>query len=528
MSSTFHGIETAKRSLFTQQAALNTTGHNIANASTPGYSRQRVNMTASIPLEYPGMTHSAVPGQLGSGVEFASITRLREKFLDDQFRNENKELGSWSVQADTLEKLEAMVNEPSDTGLRTVLSNFWSSWSELSQDPENLTGRKIVRENALALADAFNQISKQLGDLRSDLTANIGVKADQINSIASGIANLNQEIQRIEALGDNANDLRDQRDYLVDNLSKIVNVTVTDTPQGYTVSMGGTSLVTGNTAAATSADALTAAYGAGDLNSGEVYGMIVSRDTYVADYQQQLDTLANTIANGTITVTLPEGTVLPDGVQLSKVQPDGTVLPPTTFTGAARTVGPGGLTVQVNGLNGLHKLGYIAGGTPRAGGDFFVSADGGPITAAAFRVSPEIVADPGKIAASMRMTGTGAADTVIQGNNSLAVLMSQLKDTAFDFGASAGVGKGTIEDYYRSVVGQLGVQADEANRQLGNQQALVDQVDARRQSVSGVSLDEEMSDMIKFQHAYNAAARFMTAYDELLDKLINGTGQVGR
>jgi flagellar hook-associated protein 1 FlgK len=521
MSSTFHGIEISKRSLFTQQAALNTTGHNIANANTPGFSRQVVNMAASIPMEALGMSRSNVPGQLGTGVEFSSITRVRESFLDDQFRNENKSLGNWNIQADTLDKLQSIMNEPSDSGLRTVLDNFWKSWSDLSKDPENVTGRKIVRENAIALTDALNQTSKQLSDLSSDLTNNIQVKVNEINSTITTISSLNAEIQRVEGLGDDANDLRDQRDLLTDNLSKIVNVTVTNTPQGYDISVGGLNLVTGGTSNATSVSALTSAFGSGDgtgdLKSGEVFGMMTSRDKYVSDYQNQLDTLANTIANGDIKVTIPAGSMIPEG----------TVLNGVTYTGANRTL-TSDITTTVQGLNGLHKLGYTFDTPAKTGEDFFTS-NNGTITASSIRLNPNIAADSSLIATSLRTIGTGPSETAVKGNNTLAVLIAQLKDTPYAFTSSGnGITSGTIDDYLRSIVGQMGVQGQEAARQYANQQALVEQVDSRRQSVSGVSLDEEMSNMIKFQHAYGAAARFMTTYDQILDKLINGTGMVGR
>lgn len=519
MRSTFHGLEVAKRSLFTQQAALQTTGHNIANANTAGYTRQVVNMVASRPIEAMGMSRTTIPGQTGMGVEFSSITRIRESFLDDQFRNESKAYGNWSIQQDTLSKLEAIVNEPSETGLRSVIDSFWTAWSDLSKDPENITGRKIVRETSIALANAFNLTAKQLSDLSSDLTENIEVKTNQVNSILESIASLNREIQRIEGFGNNANDLRDQRDLLTDELSQIINITVQDTPQGYNINMGTINLVTGNAATPVTAQALEAAYTSGDLDSGEVYGMIVSRDVYVADYISQLDEMANTIANGAITITIPKGAVLPEG----------TVLNGITYTGANRTLNAD-LTVTVNGLNGLHKLGYTFESPVTAGGDFFTAKPGyAGITAASFQLNPDIEADPGKIASSLRTEGTGTGETVIKGNNDLAVLISQLRDTSFTFsGAGAVIGNGTIDDYFRSVVGQLGVQAREAIRQTDNQIIILTQVESRRQSVSAVSLDEEMSNLIKFQHAYNAAARSMTAIDEMLDRIINGMGIVGR
>lgn len=532
MRSTFMGLETAKRSLFTQTAALNTTGHNISNANTEGYSRQRVNMQAAKPMEYPGMSRSTAPGQLGTGVEFTSITRVREKFLDDQFRNGNKELGSWEVQADTLDKLEAIVNEPSKTGIRTVLDNFWKSWSDLATDPENVTGRKLVRENAVALADAFNFTSKQLSDLQSDLTTNIGVKATQINSLTKSIASLNDEIMRIEGLGDDANDLRDQRDLLTDQLSKIANISVTENDDGYTINMGSVNLVTYKTSSNVTGDSLSDAVGSGAVTSGEVYGLVVSRDRYVADYQKQLDTLANTVANGEIEIMIPEGSVLPDNITLSTVAPDGTASD-VTYTGAGRTVGAGGITVRVKGLNGLQKLGYTVSGTSiQQGIDFFTAKDGSAnISASSIQINPLIADNADRIATSLRTEGSGAAEKVVKGNNTLANLVGNLKNTNFTFVDSTGTvtsEKGKIDDYFGAIVGQIGIQSQEATRQLKNQDAMNAQIDNSRQSVSGVSLDEEMSNLIKFQHAYSAAARFMTTIDETLDKIINGMGTVGR
>ncbi|WP_308636646.1 flagellar hook-associated protein FlgK [Paenibacillus silvisoli] len=526
MSSTFHGIETAKRSLFTQTAALNTTGHNIANANTAGYSRQVVSMTASRPMEYPGLSRSVAPGQLGTGVEFTSITRIRQSYLDDQFRNESKSLGGWEIQTDTLSKLESIMNEPSESGIRTVLDNFWKSWSDLSKDPESVTSRKIVRENAIALTDAFNQTSRQLSDLSADLTNNIQVKVDEINSITQTIANLNSEIQRVEGLGDDANDLRDQRDLLTDDLSKIVNITVLNTAQGYNISIGGIELTAGGATTKITYDTLDEAFGngdgTGDLKNGEVFGMFFSKEKYIADYQKQLDVLANTVANGDVTITIPAGSILPEGTTLRDENGND-----IQFAGPARELTKD-IKVIVNGLNGLHKLGYTFSTPAKNGEDFFTSGSG-EITASSIRLNANIAADASLIATSLRTSGTGQNETAVKGNNTLAVLMFALKDNKFSFSSTGnGVTSGSIDDFYRSVVGQLGVQSQEAMRQLNNQQVLVEQVESRRQSISGVSIDEEMSNMIKYQHAYGAASRFMTAYDEMLEKLINGTGTVGR
>ncbi|RCW44818.1 flagellar hook-associated protein FlgK [Paenibacillus prosopidis] len=518
MASTFHGLETARRGLFTTQSALNTTGHNIANANTAGYSRQVVNMTASRPIEAVGFSKSTAAGQLGTGVEASSITRIREKFLDNQYRNENKSQGNFTVQLDTLEKLEGIVNEPSDTGLRTVISNFWNSWSDLSKNPENADGRKVVMEQTLAMADAFNYTAKQLNDLKDDLTENVDINLNTVNSLTTSIAQLNGEIRRIEGLGDNANDLRDQRDLLTDELSGLVNIRVEEQANGYRVTMGNTELVQGTTPIQLDSAAITTAFASGDLNSGAIYGTIHSRDHFVDGYISELNKMVQTMANGEFEVTLPKGSVLPNG----------TVLNGVTYTGANRTLTED-LTVTVNGLNGLHQLGYsLAGQDP--GLPFFTDSIGGTsgLTAGNITLNPDIVANSNLIATSMRVTiNADSSETVISGNNSLAVLFSQMRDTRFDFDSGTDENMNTIDAYFRSVVGQLGVQAETATRMQSNQQIIVEQVDSRRQSVSGVSLDEEMSNMIKFQHAYNAAARNMTMIDEMLDKVINGMGRVG-
>lgn len=196
MTSTFHSLETSKRSLITQQVALTTLSHNIANANTEGYTRQKVTMVATRPMEAYGMTKSTAPGQIGTGVEYTSITRIRDAFLDAQYRDQSDIAGTTAVQMDTLSKLESFVNEPSDTGIRTVLSDFWNAWSDLSKDPENVTARQILVERTQALTDTFNGLSKQLSDLDADINMTIDTSAEQANSMMSSIAALNDQIKK--------------------------------------------------------------------------------------------------------------------------------------------------------------------------------------------------------------------------------------------------------------------------------------------------------------------------------------------
>ncbi|MEW9702582.1 flagellar hook-associated protein FlgK [Paenibacillus sp. SI8] len=534
MRSTFTGIEISKRALFTQQAALSTTGHNIANANTKGYSRQVVNMVASIPIEYPGLSRSNVPGQLGQGVEFDQITRIREKFLDDQFHNENKNLGDWSIRKDTLDKIESIVNEPSDTGIRQTVQGFWNAWQELSKSPENTTARVLVKERALAMTDAFNQASRQLKDLSTDLTTNIGIKATEANTAIGQIAKLNGDIYRIEALGDDANDLRDQRDLLMDNLSKIINVTFTEDSSGYNVRMGSVALVTGKEVSSTLTTAsLEGSASSGDLNSGEVYGMIQSRDKYVANYQFQFDSMLKSMVQGDIQTTLPQGMVVPEGTILTVVNADGTTTA-QTFSGANRTL-TSDLNVIVKGFNGLHQLGYSGSSPLKSGVPFFTLKPGETeFNAASITVNPIILSDASNVSSSARtyVDPADGVEKVVKGNNDMALLLAGLKEKKINFDSSTSgntvLKDGTFDEFFRSIVGQLGVQSQEATRQTTNQQILVDQVDSNRMGVSGVSLDEEMSNMIKYQKAYSAAARVMTTFDEMLDKVINSMGVVGR
>lgn len=558
MRSTFGGLELAKRALFAQQTALQTTGHNISNANTKGYTRQVVNLTASRPLEAPGLMRSGVPGQIGQGVEFDSIKRIREGFLDHQFYNENKELGNWTIRKDVLEKLEAITNEPSDTGIRQVIEKFWNAWQVFSKEPENTTARAALKEGALAMTDSFNHTATQLSDLKSDITENIRVKVREANTVITQVARLNREIFRVEGLGNSANDLRDQRDLLVDQLSGIANITVENTGNGYNIRMGATALVEGvnvmNTFAETPipnpdgtitppAEGITFddAYKDGNLRSGEVFGMIESRDKYLASYTFQLDSMVKALVEGDVKVTFPKGSVLPPKL------PAGTVIGATTYTGTetltdAERVLNADTEITVKGLNGLHALGYSLDNPPQSGIPFFALKAGATgYTAGSVTLNPAIVKSVSNIVASARVLTDangnivkdgGGNETLVKGNNDIALLAAGLRNTRFNFDPAASgipiLTSGTFDEFFRAVVGQLGVQSEEAGRQATNQKVLVDQVEGRRQSVSGVSTDEEMANLIKYQHAYNAAARAMTTYDECLDKIINGMGQVGR
>jgi flagellar hook-associated protein 1 FlgK len=523
MPSTFGGFELAKRALFAQQAAMTTTGHNIANASTKGFSRQIVHMVAARPMEAPGMSRSNAPGMMGQGVEFDTIQRVRDSFLDDQFASENKYYGEWTMRRQTLDKIEIIMSESADSGLSNTFEAFWNSWQELSKEPDKLTSRTVIVERALTMTNALNHISQQLTNYASDMNENVRVKTGELNRYVANIANLNEQIFRVEGLSQNANDLRDQRDLLVDELSRLVNVAVQRTPNGYNITMGNVSLVNRYTAGGPFDEALLLdAYNEKDLKSGELYGMLLGKQETIPEYQKQLDTMVKAMVEGEMQVTLPAGSMLPEG----------TILNGVTYTGANRML-PNDLQVTVKGINGLHRLGYTLDPTLTQGNDFFTLREGfTAFSAASITVNPVIASNPKQVASSMRTTTVGTTEKTISGNGDLARLIAGVRNEKIQF-ETTGTGEAlqsdeTLDGFYRALIGNIGVRGQEAIRQSDIQKVIIEQVDGRRQSISGVSLDEEMSGLIKFQHAYNAAARLMTTYDEMLDKLINGMGTVGR
>lgn len=525
MRSTFHGLEVAKRGLYAQQTAIATAGHNITNANTPGYSRQRVNFSAAAAIDVPGLNRTYTPGQLGTGVTFSSIERMRERFLDDQFRYEAGSYGAWNVQKDVLEKLELIFGEPGETGMSSVIDAFWNAWQELSREPENLEARAVVKERSQALLDVFQHADRKLTELKDDLSTNLDLKLTQANTYIQQIAQLNGEIRRIENVGDQANDLMDQRDLLVDKLAELVQIDVKIGSDGlYEIALvnadgsAGQVLVDENGPQffQTTTDNTGTIDPLNTVTGGEIYGIIHSRDTLVAAYQEQLNAMFAGIIFGEVTVNIPAGSVLPVDVE----DVDGHTYPAET------AVPDGGIKVVVNGINGLLQLGWTvrenANGDAQQGVPLFDGFDENNFSIQDVQLNDQIAHDLGMIAASFRIDDEG---NVLKGNGDLALAIAQLRDGEFQFGDEM---SGTFDEYFRAVLGQLGVQTQEATRQTNNQKVILNAVDQRRMSVSGVSLDEEMTNLIQFQHAYNAAARMMTTLDQMFETIINRMGVVGR
>jgi len=481
MTSTFHGLEVGKRGISAQQTALSVTGHNLSNVNTIGYTRQRAEMQATPSISINGV-------QLGTGVNVNSLVRLREAYLDAQYRGENKNLGYWEAKSDTLSKIEGILNEPSEDGLANALDEFWKGWQELAKNPDSAAARAVVSQNGVAVAETFKHISDSLEQMQTDLKNVITTKTSEINSLASQIGNLNEQISRLVANNYQPNDLYDQRDVLIDQLSKLVNVTVTPNANGngmVDVSAGSGVLVSGKTASTLAIDF--------DQTTG-----LVNPDEIKINGSK---------------VTLESGELL-GRIESYGIQGGGTksTIPSMMdkINDLAKTFAEKVNEVHKSGLN----LENINGGSP-ASVDFFVGT-----SAKDLMVNPDILKNLNLISAASEES-PGHSST---GNGKNAQAMADIKfDSSLTFnGATSSVG-----DYYRNIIGQLGIDSQEAQRMEKNSEGIVNQIGITRQSVSGVDLDEEMTNMIKFQQAYNAAARMVTTMDQCLDKIINGMGRVG-
>ncbi|WP_404330222.1 flagellar hook-associated protein FlgK [Mesobacillus maritimus] len=490
MVSTFHSLELGKRGLFAGQTGVTTAGNNMANANTKGYSRQQVQLTNSPSLNV--WTSGEVnPGQLGSGVSVESISRVRDRFLDRQYREQSATHGEWSVKQDTFAKLETIIQEPSETGLRSAMDQFWGAWQDLASEPDSLSARAVVKERAQAFVDTAQSIDRSMTQLKTDLSDQLTANIKEANDYLKQIADINQRIQRI---GVQANDLLDQRDLYVEELSKLVSIEVEEQANGmYNIKLpsDGTALVEGGN--------IGSMLDVHSNNSGgRLLGTIESLKT-VDSYQQKLTELVEGFVFGEMTVDVPAGSVLADG-----------------------TIVPAGQTSQVTvkGINGLHQLGWSLkedeSGHAQPGAALFLG-DEDHFSIASISVNPAVKEDVLLIASSLNSESINGQQKVISGNGDLAQLIGKLRGQEVTIAGDSH----NIQRFFESMVSELGSQSQAANRSMANQEAALMAIDNRRQSTTGVSLDEEMVNLIKYQHAYNAAARVVTTTDELLDTIIN-------
>ncbi|RBY89533.1 flagellar hook-associated protein FlgK [Blastococcus sp. TF02A-30] len=471
MSGTFSGLNAATTSLWAQRRALDVTGQNIANVNTNGYSRQRADMQAIGGSAVPAF-YSTSDG-IGGGVSADDITRIRDVFLEGRGHTEHANYARQAVEAGALEQVETAFREPGDQGLQSMLTDVWDGWEAVANNPDTDAARAQALQQMQTLVGGLHFASASLDAQWKQTRENLTVLVKDVNAAAATIADLNQAIQRATQTGLPANDLADQRDVLVMQLADQVGATVRQGKDGMLdVVVGGVTIVGGASAAKLAV--------AGGLDMGDTAGNPVRLVTAVGGYTVAADgTAAGQV--GVLNGTFPKYQKELD--QLAK-----------------------GVADAVNGLHVNSPTNPTSDKLGNPGGAVFDSADGGAITAATIRVA---IIDPARIAASVI---TGGANT----DNSNADRIAQLRNAPSGPDAN-----------YRKLVVQLGVEAATANRNVDIQAVITTQVDAARESVAGVNIDEEMTNMLSFQHAYSAAGRLVTAIDEMLDVLINRTGRVG-
>jgi flagellar hook-associated protein 1 FlgK len=438
--SSFMGLQTSLRGLIAHQQAINTTGHNIANSNVAGYSRQEAVMAAMPALTLPVNSGTTGYGaQLGTGVDVLQIRRIRDSFLDVQYRAENMQLGEQATKSRSLEQAELAFAEPSDNGINELLGKFWTAWSSLASAPEQDAARTNVVRLANSLASAFQSVYDQLTTVATQATTEyneITGPAGDVDVYARELAALNDSISHAVAVGQAPNDLLDRRDFLIDRLSELAQVSVRDLGNGaLRVDFGGVTLVD------------------------------------------------PAVAGG---YTWPQTLTSPGG-KLGALQELGSPTGPAMSFRARLDAIAADLVARVNAIHAAPT-----------GVNFFDPA--------------ATTADRLTVVATAATIVTGSDGT--RGRNDVANAIAQLRG-------------GSVDRTYASLVAEVGSEVKSVRNREAVQQTLVDAIEDRRQSVQGVSPDEEMTNLIRFQRGYQASARTMTTLDDMLDTLINRTGKVG-
>lgn len=622
MASSFAGIEIGKRSLMAHSTQISTAGHNISNADTEGYSRQRVNVRAFDPLYRPDLERAQIAGQIGQGTDVESITRVRDELLDSRIVGQTNVESYWATREKYYAMIESVYNEPEEISVRGNMDKFWQGWQELSVYPDSDAARQAVVTRGQTLTDSIRQQFRGLSEIGKQIDGDIEATVRQVNDISSQIAAVNAEIVRSRAMGDNPNDLMDRRDLLVEKLANLINVTVDrKDPDEFMVHTDGQVIVQGSLARQIKSVPQIDNNGYGKLvwtdtgidaqfHGGTLGALIELRDKDIRSEVQSLNTMALNFADlvndvhrnavGKNNVTGLDFFVQHDFVENTNGNYDRNgdgvedssyvfrmtgknVLRPQeqiglegtmTFNGASGNVNVSyyasdtvaDVVNRINDSNaevkayldrnsnlvlkatssasmenpdfvirhvedsGMFLTGYsgILAQSGEGGAydfnraDAVTSLDGAqfaisPVMSPAdyMEVNPAVTGDVRSVAAAFANT-IGDADP---GDARAAVEIAAMRNTKVMIGTGR-----TFDDYFAESVTNVGLKGEQAQNQLASQNKIMDDLRSLRDSISGVNIDEELADIIKFQHGYNAAAKFVTVQDELLDTLINRLG----
>lgn len=622
MGSTFSGIELGKRSIMAHTDAISTAGHNISNANTEGYSRQRVQLKEFDPLYRPDLERPERAGMIGQGIDVQSITRIRDEMLDQRITAQQNQESYWDTRSKYYTMIEQIYNEPDEVSVRSNMDKFWESWQELSINPESQAARQAVVTRGESLSDSIKSKWENLMGVGSLINSDIDSTVKQINSYANQIAAVNSEIVRSRGVGDNPNDLLDRRDLLVDKLSKLANIT-TDRrdPDEFMVHLDGKVLVQGGVARNFDLVSLTDNNGYEKLvwadtredayvSGGTLGALIELRDVDVRNEIQSLNTMtmnfsdlvndvhrnaygANNVTgldfftqhsfvenvngnfdrNGdgvldhsyifrfTGTTTLnPQEQIGFEGV-MTFSGPSGNVQVPYHPTDTVETVinrindSNGEVKAYLDRNNNLVLKGTTAQNVENPDfvirhvedSGFFLTGYSGILAAsgadgaydfaradavdslagAQFAVSPVLnpagyIEVNGVIKNDVKSVAAAFRDdsgNVNAGDGRAAVEIASIRNTKVMIGHER-----TLDDYFADSVTNVGLKGEQAENNLKSHMAIMNDLRTMRDSISGVNIDEELSDIIKFQHGYNAAAKFVTIWDSLIDTVINRLG----
>lgn len=470
--SKIHGMmDVGKRSMMNSQTALQTVGHNIANKSTEGYSRQRVELQTAEPTGLGKL-------RIGNGSKTAAVTRVNNPYLEKQIGKEQANLGFFEGKANAMTRVEQVYNEQVNKGLNSYMTDFFNSWREFSNNPESLATRTQVKEMGDTLVKDFKRVNTQLNEVRNDIDQQIVTHVDEINQLTKEIASLNEKIQLVTNSGGPANDERDRRDLLVKQLGQKINIRWAEGSDSLVTITAGDSalLVAGYDAKELVAMGTpeTDRKGEGNVDifyknheraelmkvteqfkGGAVGGLLDVRDQTIADLLNDVDALAHSLAST---------------------------------------------------VNAVHRRGVDGRNQP--GANFFAVPQSVRHASANLRLSDVIERDVTKIAS--------AKDAFSPGDNRIASSIASLQYENF-----MGEESSTADEYYNAMVGRVGIQARRAETSQQSQADIVKQLQNIRESISGVSLDEETTKLIEFQKAFDASARLIRTADEMFDTVLN-------
>jgi len=561
----FSALSSAKLGLLAQQLAIEVTGQNIANVETEGYSRQDVTFEANTPrhaIKY-GSMH-----QIGTGVRVAGIERAHDQFLFEQIMDEGDLTGSTEVKKDIFEQLEILFNEGSGRSLNDALSSFFASVHDLATNARGMSERADLVPKAEHLASTFNQTGKQLYTIQRNIDSTIETEVAEINSLTTQIGKLNESIHANEPASQyKANDLRDNRDRLVKELSKKIDIQLieeSDNQIGLTLKDGtalvlkdqvfdlSTSINGNNESFYDVYIANGSASGTVNITStiqgGELRGYLDMRDTEVESILDKMNILSASFiqefngihragfgidgSSGLDFFSALDVTVDHDVDNTGTAVVSMTNASPTTvsvdefeiaFTGR-NTAGVESFTLNnltTNASSGTFT--FTTGSTFNIKDGFAVTISGTAVAGdkVTFSVSEDAASGMAVSSTITANTRKIAAGTTTNGDGANALLMADLQnELAFNSVTwSSGSGSYTFDEYYNAVVSTIGIESFSAQATLRQQEGIMLQLNSRRESISGVSIDEEMIKMIKFQQAYNASARMISVVDEMLDAL---------